>query len=49
MVVGLWVWLIAAVVVTVSFVIAVHSVSVGSVLAVLLFLAGVVVLVRQNE
>ena len=40
----LWVWLVAAGVVTVSFVVALRSVVVGSMLAVFLFLAGVAVL-----
>jgi hypothetical protein len=39
-------WLVAAVVITVPFVVAMRSVVVGSVLAVFLFLAGVAVLVR---
>ena len=39
-------WLVAAVVVTVPFLVAMRSVVVGSVLAVFLFLAGVAVLVR---
>jgi hypothetical protein len=43
----LWVWLVAAVVVVVPFVVAVRSVVVGSVLAVFLFLTGVAVLVRR--
>ena len=42
----LWMWLIAAVVIAVPFVVTVHGIVVGSLLAVFLFLAGVAVLVR---
>ena len=40
-------WLVAAVVIAVPFVVAVHGIVVGSLLAVFLFLAGVAALVRR--
>jgi hypothetical protein len=43
----LWMWLVAAVVIAVPFVVVVHGLVVGSLLALFLFVAGVAVLVRR--